>query len=296
MPEREGYIPGVPCWVDASQPDPEAAVAFYGELFGWDFEDVMPPESEGRYYIARIRGGDVAAVSSPPAEAPSTATWNTYIWVERADDAAAKAVQAGGEVLVAPFDVLDAGRMAVLADPEGAIFSVWEAKRHLGARVVNEHGAVNFNGLNTRDIEASKRFYGSLFGWQTLVLDSGAEMWTLPGYGDYLERDRPGLREQATALGAPAEFVDVVANIAPIPADRPEVPPHWDVTFGVDDVDVIADRASALGGAVIVAPVDVPWARMTVISDPQGAKFIANQFVPENKELSAPVNAPANAA
>lgn len=177
--------------------------------------------------------------------------------------------------------------MAVVADPEGAIFCLWEPRRHRGARVVNEHGAVNFNGLHTRDIAAARRFYGAVFGWTTLTLDNGAEMWTLPGYGDHLERDRPGLREQTVAFGAPAEFVDVVANITQMGADQPDLPPHWDVTFGVDDVDGIAERASELGGTVLVTPVDVPWARMTVIADPWGATFNANQFVPENRDLVA---------
>jgi predicted enzyme related to lactoylglutathione lyase len=291
MPERDGYIPGVPCWVDTSQPDPESAVAFYSGLFGWEFENVMPEGSEGAYVtgtylVARIRGGDVAAVTSPPAEAPTTATWNTYIWVESADDTAAKILRAGGEVLAPPFDVFEAGRMAVVADPEGAIFCLWQPGRHRGARVVNEHGAVNFNGLHTRDVDAARRFYGEVFGWTTLTLAGGQEMWTLPGYGDHLERDRPGLREQVVALGAPAEFVDVVANITPIGADQPDLPPHWDVTFGVDDADGIAERAVELGGRVIVSPMDVPWARMTVIADPQGATFIANQFVAENREVA----------
>src|SRR3954454_19328571 len=122
MPERDGYIPGVPCWIDTSQPDPEGALPFYCDLFGWDFEDAMPAGSEGSYFIGRIRGGDVAAVSSTPEGAPPVATWNTYIWVDSADDTAAKARAAGGAVVSEPFDVFDAGRMAVLADPEGAVF------------------------------------------------------------------------------------------------------------------------------------------------------------------------------
>src|SRR4051794_24020302 len=145
MPERDGYIPGVPCWVDTSQPDPEAAVDFYAGLFGWEFEDAMPPGSDGKYFTARVRGGDVAAVASQPEGA---ATWNTYIWVDSADAAAEQVVDAGGKVLMEPFDVMDAGRMAVCADPEGAAFCAWQAKRHRGARVVNEHGALNFNTLN----------------------------------------------------------------------------------------------------------------------------------------------------
>src|SRR5262249_23588394 len=167
MSERDGYIPGVPCWVDTSQPDPDAAVAFYGGLFGWDFEDVMPPGSPGRYFVARLRGGDVAAVTSVPEGAPPMAIWNTYIWVESADDAASKVRDAGGSELMAPFDVMDAGRMAVFADPEGAAFCVWQANQHRGARIVNEHGSLNFNDLATRDVEAAKRFYGAVFGWKT---------------------------------------------------------------------------------------------------------------------------------
>ena len=132
MPERDGYIPGVPCWVDTTQPDPDAAAAFYRGLFGWEFEETMPAGSGGKYLIARVRGGDVAAVSSQPQGAPSDAVWNTYIWVENADAAAAKAREAGGSVVSEPFDVTDAGRMAVLADPEGAVFCVWQARRAQG--------------------------------------------------------------------------------------------------------------------------------------------------------------------
>src|SRR5688500_14606702 len=191
MPERDGYIPGVPCWVDTSQPDPEAAVDFYSGLFGWEFEDVMPPESEGKYFIARIRGGEVGAAGSITEGAPQAGMGNTDVWGESADEGAAKARDAGGGVVMEPFDVMDAGRMAVLADREGAAFCVWQAKENKGARIVNEHGSLNFNDLNTRDAEAAKAFYGSLFGWQTLELPGGFEMWRLPGYGDHLESDNP---------------------------------------------------------------------------------------------------------
>src|SRR2546423_15200275 len=105
MADRDGYTPGVPCWIDTSQPDPEAALPFYSGLFGWEFEDVMPSDSPGKYFIARLRGGDVAAIGSQPEGAPPTATWNTYIWVDSADDAAAKAEAAGGETPHAPVHV-----------------------------------------------------------------------------------------------------------------------------------------------------------------------------------------------
>jgi predicted enzyme related to lactoylglutathione lyase len=296
MPERDGYIPGVPCWIDTSQPEPEAAVDFYRGLFGWEFEDVMPPGSEGKYFIARLHDGDVAAVGSIPEAAPPMAMWNTYIWVESADDTASAVRDAGGSVVMEPFDVMDAGRMAVFTDPEGAAFCVWQAKQHKGAQVVNEHASLNFNGLATRDIEGAKSFYGSVFGWTTLALGGGAEMWTLPGYGDYLEQDNPDLRKQMADMGGPPGFEDVVASINPIPDDQPDTPAHWNVTFAVDDADATAARATELGGKVIVPPFDAPWVRMTIISDPQGATFIASKFVLENKDLGTRANAGVAAA
>jgi len=296
VPERDGYITGVPCWIDTSQPDPEAAVAFYRDLFGWEFEDVMPPDSAGKYFIARLRGGDVAAVGSVPEAAPPMAMWNTYVWVDSADQAASKVLAAGGKSLMDPFDVMDAGRMAVFADPEGAAFCVWEAKQHRGARIVNEAGSLNFNGLNTRDVGGAKSFYGSVFGWRTLPLPGGAEMWTLPGYGDHLEELHPGIRKQVAEVGGPAGFEDVVASINPIPGDQPDVPAHWSVTFATDDADATAAKASELGGKVIVPPFDAPWVRMTVIADPQGATFIASKFVPENRDLAGQTDATAGAA
>jgi uncharacterized protein len=286
MPQRDRYIPGVPCWVDTSQPDPEAAVAFYGGLFGWEFEDMMPPGSEGRYFVARLRGGDVAAVGSIPAGAPQMASWNTYVWVDSADETVSKAVEAGGKALMEPFDVMDSGRMALVADPEGAAFCVWQARQHRGAQIVNEPGSLNFNGLNTRDAAGARRFYGSVFGWQTLGPEGGFEMWTLPGYGEHLEEGDPEMRTRIAEVGAPPGFEDVVASLNPIAEDQPDVPAHWGVTFAVDDADAVAAKTAELGGTVVVAPFDAPWVRMTVITDPQGATFIASKFVPENRDLA----------
>ena len=284
MPERDGYMPGVPCWVDTSQPDPAAVLDFYGGLFGWDFEDLMPPDSDGNYFVGRIRGGAAAAVGSIPEGLPSEATWNTYVSVASADEAASKVRDAGGTVVMEPFDIPGSGRMTVFADPEGAAFCVWEAKEFEGAGIVNEHGSLNFNGLNTRDVAGAKSFYGAVFGWTTLALPAG-EMWTLPGYGDYLERDNPGLREQVAEMGGPEGFVDVVASIIPIAADQPDTPAHWNVTFAVDDADAAAAKATELGGEVVAPPFDAPWVRMTILNDPRGATFVASQFVAENRDL-----------
>jgi predicted enzyme related to lactoylglutathione lyase len=246
----------------------------------------MPPDSPGKYFIGRIRGGDVAAVGSQPEGGPTQAVWNTYIWVQNADEAAAKVRDAGGRVLSEPFDVMDAGRMAVCADPEGAAFCAWQAKEHTGARIVNEPGSLNFNGLSTRDVAGAKAFYGSVFGWETLELPGGAQMWRLPGYGEYLEQGDPGLRKRVGEAGAPEGFADVVAALAPIAGEKADVPPHWDVTFAVADADATAERASELGGHVLAPPFDAPWVRMTVIADPQGATFTASKFVPENRDLA----------
>jgi hypothetical protein len=287
MTNQDRYIPGVPCWVDTTQPDPEAAVAFYGELFGWEFEDVMPPGAPAKYFVARLRGGDVAAVSSPPEGAPPKATWNTYVWVADADETTAKVRAAGGSVLSEPFDVMDAGRMAVLADPAGAAFIAWQANKHRGAAVVNEPGSLNFNNLHTSDVDGARKFYGAVFGWD--LLDGG--MWALPAYGDFLEARTPGMRARVAEMGGPPRFEEVVASLVPI-ADGPA---QWALTFGVDDADAIAGRAAELGGKVVVPPCDAPWVRMTVIADPQGATFTASKFVPENKDL-APVGSAATRA
>lgn len=281
MPERDGYIAGVPCWIDTDQPDPPAAAAFYAALFGWQFEE---PPSDGAdiYLIGRIRGDDVAGIGSLPSGAPPT--WNTYVWVDDADTTAARAAEAGGTVLAGPLDVADAGRMAVLADPEGAVFRVWQAGAHRGARIVNEHGSLNFNTLATRDPERARAFYGAVLGWQTLALSSG-EMWTLPGYGDHLEAATPGLREQMATMGGPEGFIDVVAALAPIGAGGTTTAAHWGVTFAVDDADATAARAKELGADVLSGPIDAPWTRQAVIKDPAGATFVASQFVLENKDL-----------
>jgi uncharacterized protein len=285
MSEQDRYIAGVPCWIDTTHPDPAAAAKFYGGLFGWELEDVMPPDAPIRYYMARLPGGDVGAIGSQPEGESRPATWNTYVWVEDAEETAAKVRDAGGSVRMEPSDVGESGRMAIFADPAGAAFCVWQPGTHRGAKVVNEHGSLNFNDLRTSDIEGARSFYGAVFGWEIIDAGGGFSAWALPGYGDFLEARTPGLRENMAAMGAPERFEDVVASVGPIPEDQPGMPPHWGVTFAVDDADVIATRAAELGGEVVVPPFDAPWVRMTIIRDPQGAIFTASKYVPENKDM-----------
>ena len=284
MDPRDGYPAGVPCWITAAQPDPRAAVEFYGALFGWEFEDRTPAGSQMPYFTATLGGLDVAAVGGQGPGEEGPATWTTYVWVESADAAAATAERAGGSVLAPPFEIADAGRMAVLADPDGAVFCVWQADTGKGAQLVNAPGTWNFSGLSTRNPERARAFYAAMFGWNGGE-DPGFATWRLPGYGDHLAQDDPELRERMAAVGAPEGFEDVVAYYEPI-ADGDETPAHWSVTFAVDDADAIASRAAELGAEILVEPMDAPWVRTAVLRDPQGAVLTVSKFVPPDQQAS----------
>ena len=171
MPERDGYIPGVPCWVDTSQPDPEAALPFYRGLFGWEFEDVMPEGSGGKYFIGRIRGGDVAAIGSIPEGAPPMAMWNTYIWVDSADETASQGPRRRGRGGVGALRRHGRGSDGGLTDPEGAAFCVWQAKKHKGATGRQRARLPELQRPGHPETpRAAKAFYGAVFGWKTLAL------------------------------------------------------------------------------------------------------------------------------
>lgn len=287
MTDRDRYIAGVPCWADAGFPDPAAAADFYSGLFGWECEDAMPAEEPGHYFMGRIGGRDAAAVGSIPDGAPVQASWNTYVWVVDADATTSAAKAAGATIINEPFNVFDAGRSALFTDPEGAQISVWQPGAHRGSLVVNEHGGVNFNDLHTRDLDQAAAFYASVFGWETLELGPGMFMWAMPAYGDFLEELNPGLRENMAAMGAPAGFENVVASVVQIDEADTVTPAHWGITFGVDDADAAAATATQLGGKVLSDPMDLPWVRTTTIEDPQGARFVASQFVPDNQAPDA---------
>ena len=155
------YEPGVPSWVDLGAPDPQLAADFYGSLFGWEAPE-GPPESGG-YRVAMV--GDAAVAGIGPQQNPGPPVWATYVNVEDADAVAASVTEHGGQVLVPPMDVMDAGRMAVFMDPMGAVFSVWQPNQHPGAQLVNEPGTWSWSELITSDVPASKAFYGAVFGW-----------------------------------------------------------------------------------------------------------------------------------
>ncbi|HET6713401.1 MAG TPA: VOC family protein [Actinomycetota bacterium] len=282
--ERDRYPAGVPCWIDIARRDPDAAADFYGGLFGWRFEEQSPPGS-ARSLIARLRGRAVAGIGSEMSEGLSSPAWMTYIATDDADETARRVSEVGGRVLVDPVDVGDAGRSVVCSDPSGATFSIWQAGRRTGAQLVNEPGTWNFSELNTNDRDGAEAFYGAVFGWELSGFGdegSGSGLWRMPGYGDFLAERDPTLWERQADLGAPEGFADAVAWLLPSSEERSdgEAPAHWSITFAVDDADAIAGRATELGGKVLVPPMDAPWVRMTVITDPHGAVFTASKFVP----------------
>ena len=242
MSERAQYPPGVPCWVQTLQPDPDAARGFYKALLGWEFG------ADGR--VAQLRGHDVAGIDMLPAG--GVPAWVTYIRVEDADDAAHRATDAGGAILIGTLDAPPIGRFAVLADPSGVPFCVCE---RAGAQLVNEPGTWTMSSLHTPDPDRAGEFYGALFGWEVEPVVPGVSAARQPSYAG--ERNQP----------LPT---DTVALIAPTTEG---VPPHWNVNLRVADADATGERATSLGGSVLGPPVDAFGLRSLVIADPQGAVF-----------------------
>jgi uncharacterized protein len=257
MSQRDDYEPGVPCWVDTLQTDPDAAMLFYGALFGWEFAGPGP----GGYFVARLRGRDVAGVGALPADAAAPPpAWNTYQYVESAGEIADRARDAGGAVLVEAFDVLPTGRLAVLADPAGAAFGAWEPRERKGAQLVNEPGAWTMSHLDAPDPDGAAAFYGAVFGWTTETFGEGAgafTMFRLPGY-EGGEPSQPVSREVIATMGASDDAST------------------WGVNFWDHDVDATAAKAVELGGSAVVAPFDTPMTRTAVLADPHGATFTVN--------------------
>ena len=282
--ERHEYPPGVPCWVDTAQPDPNAAVGFYRGVFGWEFEETAPPDAPGHYFIGRLRGLDVAGIGSQTDDSPPTPAWNTYISVESADETSAKVTGAGGTIVGETFDVPASGRMAVFADPAGAIFSVWQAREFKGAQLVNEPGTWGWSDLNTREMDTARDFYGAVFGWEADTSEAGGEyaMLRRPGYGDFLETLDPDLRQRMAEEKAPPGFEDVIGWLVHMTSEQfsDDTPSHWGTTFGVEDADAAVDKAGRLGAKVLVPPMDIPPVRVAVLADPQGAVFSVSKYTP----------------
>jgi hypothetical protein len=271
------YPAGVPCWVESQQPDVEAAMRFYGGLFGWEFDaGTAPPGDAKGYVIARLGGLEAGAITGLGTGSHGVPAWNTYIAVDDADAAARHLLAAGATLKSAPADTGTGGIRAVLADPGGVEFRIWQARQRPGAQAVNVPGGWNFSDLHTADTAAAADFYARAFGWQFDPLGFGT-MIRRPGYGDHLEASvDPNIRARQSGDAVPAGFEDAVGWLVPAaPGERP----HWHVTFTVADRDMAVREAERLGGHVLDRD-DTEWTRTALIRDPGGAVFTASQFTP----------------
>ena len=264
MGERAEYTPGTFSWADLSTTDQDGAKAFYAEVFGWQANDLPVPGPDGEesgtvYSMQQLDGKNVAAISPQPdmqREAGVPPLWNSYVTVESADIAADKATELGATVHAPPFDVMDAGRMAVMQDPQGAFFMVWEPKQNNGAELVNGPGMLSWNELASPDVDGSKAFYSGLFGWTIEPFEGSEQPYWIIQNGD---KDNGGVRE-------PQEGE----------------PPNWLVYFGCDDTEATLAKIEELGGAKIAGPIDIGVAKIGIAQDPQGAVFAvyAGEFQP----------------
>jgi predicted enzyme related to lactoylglutathione lyase len=269
------YPHGVPSWIETVAHDLDEAKRFYAGLFDWTFTDAIPADAPGNYLIATIGGEDVAAIASADSD-DEPVTWRTYIAVDDAD-ATAKAVDAaGGTVTLAPVDAGPGGRLAVCIDPRGAEFRLWQARKRLGAQLVNAPGTWNFSDLLTSDPHTAATFYSQVFGWE--VDDVGfATMIRRPGYGAHLAATvDPDIMARQADISAPAGFEDAVAWMGIIPQGHPEL---WQVTFTVGDRDASAATAEELGGTIVDRE-DDEWTKTATVRDPMGAQFVLSQFTP----------------
>jgi predicted enzyme related to lactoylglutathione lyase len=250
MGERTTYAPGTFSWADLSTTDQDAGKQFYSQLFGWTAVD--NPVGDGVVYsMMQISGKDVAAISPQPEQqrdAGVPPVWNSYVTVESADAAAERAQKLGATVHAPAFDVMDVGRMAVIQDPQGAFFMVWEPKQHIGASLVNAPGALSWNELATADPEASAGFYRELFGWKVEPFE-GMPM-TYLGIQNAEGHGNGGIRSAME-----------------------NEPTYWLVYFGTADADADTAKATELGATVLAPPMDIGVGKIAVLQDPQGAVF-----------------------
>ena len=259
MTVRTEYAHGTPSWIDLSTTDVDSARTFYGSVFGWDFEE--NPTDQGAPYIMARKGEHAAAgmMQQQPAQAEMgiPPMWNTYVTVDDIDATVAKVDSAGGSVMMPPMQVMDAGSMAVVADPTGAVACMWQPDQHIGCQVVNEHGALCWNEVMTSDVPTAAAFYSELFGWGTEQMEMGDQgTYTVFTLGD-----------------------DGVAGGTALPPVE-GIPPHWGTVFAVDDCDATLAAVAEAGGSVMAGPFDTPIGRSGACADPQGAAFQIIQLNP----------------
>ena len=254
MPNIETHAPGQFCWIELATTDQAAAQAFYAQIFGWSANN-MPIGPDEVYTIFQLEGRDAAAACKLRPDQLSRGVpphWNLYVAVQSADATAARAEQLGAKVLAAPFDVFDAGRMAVLQDPMGATFSLWQPNKFPGTGITGSHGTLCWADLSTPDQPRAGQFYSDLFGWQIIKEDEAAahNYWHIKNGEEF------------------------IGGIPPASHRQPGTPPHWLAYFAVSDCDASATQAKNLGAKLYMPPTDFEnVGRISVIADPQGATF-----------------------
>lgn len=249
MATINGFVPGRFCWVELGTSDQAGAKAFYSGLFGWTPDD-RPMGPDLVYTTLKHSGRDAGALYGlQPDQAGVPPHWMIYVAVASADEAAKKAAGLGAKTIMAPFDVMDFGRMAVFEDPTGARFSVWEARTHKGMTVVDEPGAFCWGELLTKDPAKAEPFYRGLFGWGTKGDPKG-------GYTEWTHGGQS------------------IGGMMPITAEWGDVPSHWGVYFQVNDCDATVAKAKGIGAKTMLEPKDLPGTgRFAMLRDPQGAEF-----------------------
>lgn len=253
MQEETEYKPGTFCWVELGTSDSAAAKTFYKQLFGWDYAD-NPMGPDSFYTMLRLNGKDVGGLYqlTPDMVAQGIPpNWLSYVSVTSADDTAAKAKAAGATLMKEPFDVFSVGRMAIVQDPTGAVFALWQAREHKGSAVCNVPNSFCWNELGTNDTQKAGEFYSNLFGWSREDFSGSPIEYTMFKDGD---RGAGGMYKITPEMGP--------------------IPPHWLVYFAVDDCDAKVQKATELGANVLKAADDIPGiGRFAILTDPQGAAF-----------------------
>lgn len=259
--EMSSYPAGTPSWVDLTTSDPEGARAFYGALFGWDF-DIGGPET-GHYTMCRLRGQDVAGLGGMPAPEGMPTVWTTYLASDDVQATGKLVTDSGGTLIMEPMQVMEFGSMLIGTDPVGAAFGAWQAGTITGAQLVNEPGSIVWNELATPDLDAAQAFYSKLFdyGWDDVDTGEG------------------GPRYRTFSVGG-----RTVGGALQMDEQWQGVPPHWMLYFEVGDVDAAVESVQRLGGGVGVPPTDSAFGRFAVVSDPQGAHFTVMASTAPNQQ------------
>jgi predicted enzyme related to lactoylglutathione lyase len=263
MANVDSHPPGSFCWLELATSHQAAAKTFYSSLFGWTPSD-SPLGPDTVYTIFKLEGRDAAAAYTMFPEQRSQGmppNWMLYISVASADEAAKRAKAAGGTVLKDAFDVGESGRMAVLQDPTGATFAVWQPNKHPGIGIAHVDGTLCWADLSTPDPERAGKFYSDLFGWQLMHEKDDPEF-------DYLH-----IKNGEHFIG----------GIPPAKFHNPKAPAHWLAYILTSNCDATADRAKQLGGQLYLPPTTVEnVGRMAVVADAQGAVFALFQHTPRD--------------